>query len=209
MWNRITHLGLCAGLLIFMAGCGASTPKAESSPSVEAPSTVAPAPAPAPAAEETQAVQYFMGQTATTSPDESTPYGPPKALVARWVMNGSGDRIVEDTWHGGEHFRSVFIRRPNTLVFDVNDDGKVFSGTVTFAITTGKGQWNRSAMTYALKMLDGSGTVTGSAQWEDDVLKTNKVFSDPANVPKARIRDSLQVITKDEFDAIRASKPIP
>lgn len=150
-----------------------------------------------------------MGESATTSPDGSTPYGPPKFVVARWVMEASGNRLVEDTWHSGEHFRSVFVRRPNTLIFDVADDGKIFSGTVTFAIAPDTGQWNRSAMTYALKMLDGSGTVTGTARWDGDALKTNKVFADPANVAKARIRDSLQVISKDEFDAVRASQPTP
>jgi len=165
-----------------------------------------------PAAEATPAVetiQFFRGDAVTTSPDGSIVYRPPQTVLARWVMSDGGDKLVEDAWHGAEHFRTVFTRRPGSLVYDVADDAKTFTGTVTFAVTPEGAGGDRAAMTYEIRMSDGSGMITGTAKWVGDELQTYKIFSDPTETPRARIRERLYVITQAEFEASRARSASP
>mgnify|MGYP007063409567 CR=1 FL=1 len=201
MVRRVLLGCFSVGVIAFSPACGGAGPSTEK--------TTDPAPQAAETTQAAETVQHLRGEAITTSPDGATPYGPPKAILARWVMSAGGDALVEDAWHGADHFRSVFTRRPGGLVYDVADDAKTFNGTVTFAVTPEGAGGDRAAMTYEIRMTDGSGTLTGTAEWEADVLKTDKLFSDGTQTARARIRESLKVITQAEFDAARAGSASP
>jgi hypothetical protein len=148
------------------------------------------------AAPASSTTQYLVGEATSTSPDGSTPYGPPVAVRATRQIDADGGEIVEDSWHGAEHHRSLFKQRPDTLVFDVRDEGDSFKGTITF----GSADLSKASVTYAIEMTDGSGSLHGTGSWNGNTYSTNKMFSDPTGTPRARIRETLTLVTKGAFD---------
>ena len=145
-------------------------------------------------------IQFLKGQMLTTSPDGETPYGPPVDVIARRAIDAAKGLIVEDSWHGGEHHRTTMTLRAGTSIFDAHDDKKTFEGTLTFEDS----DWLRGGVTYDIALSDQSGTITGTGDWEGDTYRTTKVFSDPTGVQRAKMSETLTLITEAEFDAARA-----
>lgn len=141
------------------------------------------------------AVHYLKGQMLTTSPDGAAPYGPPVEVLAKRTIDRARGVIVEDSWHGKEHHKTLFRLRADTLSFDVSDSKKTFEGTVTLQTD----DWQRGTVIYDIKMLDHSGTITGTGIWAGDTYSTNKLFSDPTGTPRARMTETLKIITKKDF----------
>jgi hypothetical protein len=141
------------------------------------------------------AVHYLRGQMLTSSPDGATPYGPAVEVLAKRTTDLARGEIVEDSWHGKEHHKTFFRLRAGTLVFDVSDEKKTFEGTVTFQTR----DWLRGSVSYDIKMLDHSGTITGTGTWAGDTYSTNKLFSDPTGTPRARMTETLKIVAKEDF----------
>ena len=141
------------------------------------------------------AVHFLKGQMLTTSPDGATPYGPPVEVLAKRTIDPARGEIVEESWHGKEHHKTLFRLRADTLSFDVSDGQKTFEGTVTFQTD----DWLRGSVTYDIKMLDHSGAITGTGIWAGDTYSTNKLFSDPTGTPRARMTETLKIITQEDF----------
>ena len=140
-------------------------------------------------------IQYLKGKMFTTSPDGTTPYGPPVEVLAKRTVNPDNGEIVEDTWHGKEYHKTLFRLRADTLSFDVTDEKKTFEGTVTFL----SDDLLRGSVVYEIKMLDHSGTLTGTGTWAGGTYSTKKLFSDPTGTPRARMTETLQTVTKEVF----------
>ena len=140
-----------------------------------------------------------MGTVRVTSPEGSTPFGPPRpGLVARTVDSARGT-IVETVLDDGALRTTTLTRRGETNVFDASDSEKTFSGTLTFSGTP----WAWTGWTYALSMTDGSGTIEGTATIDDATLQTEKYFVSPDGERRARIVDDMKVIDKDEYEKKR------
>ena len=131
----------------------------------------------------------------TTSPDSATRYGPPVEVLAKRTIDRARGEIVEDSGHGKEHHKTLFRLRAGTLVFDVSDEKKTFEGTVTFQTR----DWLRGSVSYDIKMLDHSGTITGPATWADNTSSTNKLFSDPTGTPRARMTETPKTVAEEDF----------
>ena len=166
---------------IVMMGCATANPNVETKVADEPSATI----------------QYLKGQMFTTSPDGATPYGPPVDVLAKRTIDPARGEIVEDTWHGKEHHKTLFRLRADTLSFDVSDEKKTFEGVVTFQ----SDDWLRGSVNYAIELLDQSGTITGTGTWAGDTYSTNKLFSDPTGTPRARMTERLQTITEEDFVA--------
>ena len=115
--------------------------------------------------------------------------------MAKRTIDQASGQIVEDSWHGEEHHKTLFKVRSGTAVFDVSDEKKTFEGTVTFQTN----DWLRGSVSYDIKILDQSGTITGTGVWAEDTYTTNKLFSDPTGTPRARMTETLTIITKEDF----------
>ena len=143
----------------------------------------------------TTTIQYLKGQMITTSPDGSTPFGPPVQVLAKRTIDSTRGEIVEDTWHGKEQHKTILRLRAGSFSFDASDENKTFEGLMTFQ----SDDWLRGSVTYNIKMVDHSGTITGTGAWSGDTYSTNKLFADPSGTPRARMTETLQTITKEEF----------
>jgi hypothetical protein len=180
------------GTLLLASSSNADTPTSKTPPTA---TTTQPDKAQAKAV----IVQYLKGQMLTTSPDGKTPYGPPIQVVAKRTIDSAAGTLIEDSWHGAEHHTSSFTLRAGTLIFDVSDKKKTFQGTMTFKTKN----WLRGTVTYDIKMIKNPGTVTGTGSWMNDAYHTNKIFSDSAGTPRAKITEKLTVITRKVFYASR------
>ena len=88
--------------------------------------------------------------------------------------------------------------RAGTTNFDANDEKNSFAGTLTFESQ----DWLRGGVTYDITMTDKSGTIRGTGAWDGDTYRTSKVFSDPTGTPRAKMSESLTLITEAEFLAL-------
>ena len=151
-------------------------------------------------------VQHMAGDMLTTSPSGDVPYGKPVQVLVRRSIDLVGRTILEETWHGTEHRVTRWINRAGTGLFDVNDTGKTFSGTISLD----SGEWSTASLNYALVLSNGKGEITGSGSWDGPVYRSNKLFSDPDGIPRARMRDELRLITTTEFEVLlkQRIKPI-
>lgn len=160
----------------------------------ESPAPVAPAAAQAVAT-------YYVGTTATTSPDGQQAYGPARTIAVRRTVDPAGGRIEELVVHPGEVFVTVLRRRPgDAAIFDADDQNHSFTGTVSF---TGP-EWAWTAWTYDLAMSDGSGTLTGSGSGGPGSLDTDKLFVAADGQQRARIREHLEEVDEATYTRTRA-----
>ena len=150
-----------------------------------------------PLADAALKVQYLKGQLITTSPDGATPYGPPVSVLAKRIIDAKKGTIVEETWHGPEARSTTLVRRPETLIFDASDAEKSFTGTLTFQSE----DWVRAEVTYDIAMSDNSGKISGKGVWSGDTYTTTKVFSDPSGAARAKMTETLQVVSETDFAA--------
>ncbi|MGB0590637.1 MAG: hypothetical protein ACPGU1_13245 [Myxococcota bacterium] len=150
------------------------------------------------AAATSSTTQYLVGEASSSSPDGKTPFGPPIAVRASREINLTAGTIVEHSWHRGEHHQSFFTRRGETLVFDVRNEKDSYHGTVTFS----SADIAKASVTYNIAMTDGSGTLTGTGAWSGHTYRTDKIFSDPTGTPRARINETLTMVTKKAFDVM-------
>ena len=80
-------------------------------------------------------------------------------VLAKKTIDQDKGTITEDTTHGNEARKTLFTRQANTLVFDVEDEAKTFSGTVSFE----KNDWAVSNATYNIEIFGQyPGTITGT-----------------------------------------------
>jgi hypothetical protein len=177
--TNFAHKKIC---LIFMVVAGAC---ASAPPSAVDPATSSLSPV----------VQYLKGKMMTTSPDGAIPYGPPSEVLAKRTIDQASGTIVENSWHGKEEHKTMFVLRSGTMVFDVGDETKTFEGTVILKTK----DWLRGSVSYDIKMLDQSGTLTGTGEWTGDTYSTNKLFLDSSGTAKARMTETLKLITEADF----------
>jgi hypothetical protein len=147
---------------------------------------------------------YFHGTSTMTSPDGATAYGPPAATLAmrEWV----GERtITEYAQHGDKAVTATLSRTvEEPLVAIATDATASFNGEIQIT----EGTWrNWKRWTYKLHITKSSGLLTGEGWMEGDVLKTKKIFQDASGTPRAMIRESLQKISAEEYEKLRATWP--
>lgn len=154
------------------------------------------------------AATYYVGTTATTSPDGAQPYGPAKTVAVRRTVDPAQGSIEELVVHPGEQFFTELQRRPgDAAVFTTRDRAGSFGGTVSF---TGP-EWAWTAWTYDIAMSDGSGKLQGSGRLGARSLDTDKLFVGPDGQPRARIVEHLEQVDEPTYastrDRLLASAP--
>lgn len=164
-----------------------------------------PAATTAPAAAQALAT-YYVGTTATTSPDGQQAYGPARTIAVRRTVDPARRLVEEHVVHPGEVFVTVLRRRPgDAAVFDATDQNHSFTGTVTF---TGP-EWAWTGWTYDLAMSDGSGTLRGSGRLTPGSLDTDKTFVGPDGQPRAQIHEHLEEVDEATYTRTRAELSPP
>jgi hypothetical protein len=170
-----------AAILITCA-CG-SAPTSPASPE-------APAAAPAQHSE----IAYYEGTTTATSPDGSTPFGPPIPVIVRRTIDPAAKTIEEYVVNPGEEHPATMTQRAGD-VFSVSDPKGEFTGTLTFAGPA----WHYTSWTYDIK-IGTTGSITGHGEVSAAALKTEKQFIDAGGTPRARMTDDLHAIDKATFE---------
>ncbi|WP_434420357.1 hypothetical protein [Nannocystis pusilla] len=146
------------------------------------------------------AATYYVGTTATTSPDGAQPYGPAKTIAVRRTVDPARGRIEELVVHPGEQYFTELRRRPgDAAVFTTTDRAGSFTGTVRF---TGP-EWAWTAWTYDIAMSDGSGKLQGSGRLGTRSLDTDKLFVSPDGQPRARIVEHLEQVDEPTYASAR------
>lgn len=179
-------LPLVLAVLSFSASCATG--------SKTAPTAAA---APVPSASAT----CFSGQVLTSSPDGTTPFGPPKAGLASRTWDPATSTITEKVLDDGKVRTATMTREGTSNVFNAKDVEGSFQGTITFSGP--EGAWDH--WTYALTMTDGSGRVEGNGTLLNGELKTEKYFVTPDGTRRVRIVDQLKTIPAAEYDALLAA----
>jgi hypothetical protein len=105
-------------LVLLLVACGASTA-----------TPTAPVGADGPIA---ASVNYYQGTSTTTSPDSSTPCGPPAAVLVRRHVDPAARVIKERVMNDGRAFPTT-LRQMEGGEFRASDEGETFAGTVTFS----------------------------------------------------------------------------
>lgn len=173
--------------IALICGCGSTT---------KVPTTTTPPAEATPAA--TPTITYYEGTETTTSPDGTTPFGPPHAVLVRRTVDPSAKTIDEYVVMQGEEHPATMTLRDGD-VFTVTDPKGEFSGTLTF---TGPA-WNYTGWTYDIKV-GATGAISGHGEVTAAGLKTDKQFADAGGTPRARIVEDLHVIDQATFDRRRA-----
>ena len=140
-------------------------------------------------------LQYLKGTSDTTSPDGSVPYEMGVEVLVKRTIDHANNTITEESWHGQEHRITYLTLREGTLIFDSIDKDETFGGTMTFETK----DWAHGSVVYDIKMLDGSGSLSGTGVWEGQTYKTDKLFSDASENPKAKIVEILNTISEEDY----------
>ena len=166
--------------LFMVAACGVPPmPPAAGAPTADAPA---------------REVTYFEGTSTTTSPDGTTPFGPPVAVIVRRTVDPAAKTIEEYVVHPGEEHPATMTQREGA-VFAVVDPKGAFSGTLTYQGPA----WRYIGWTYDIQMTDGSGAIKGRGEASASAIKTEKQFVDPTGTPRVLIREDLRAIDEGTF----------
>ncbi|MEW5850903.1 MAG: hypothetical protein AB2A00_19105 [Myxococcota bacterium] len=150
-------------------------------------------------------VAYYRGNSTSTSPDGSTPFGQAQETLVMRVVSPKENRILEKVRQGGRDFDTTLLRVEGSNKFTATDQGSTFTGTLTF-----EGQeWAWNAWTYDITMADGSGKIEGKGTLGKDGIKTEKYFVAPDGNRQVRIIEELKPITKDEYEKAMAAATPP
>jgi hypothetical protein len=150
-------------------------------------------------------VVFYVGTSTTTSPDGSTPYGPPVTVIARRTVDPDDGTIRELVVHPGRTFPTTLERVPGTNDFHASDEAGSFTGTLTFS---GR-EWAWDAWSYDISMTDGSGALRGRGTRTKVGMDTDKTFFDPSGEPRARMREHFDRVDEATFEAKRAELLAP
>lgn len=156
-------------------------------------------------------IRYYYGEVKYSSPDGKIPYGQTISLVKRTV-NPEEYSIVEDVIQpartpGGaaSEFITHIVRTDSaSLVFNASDEGKTFSGTLTFSAN----DWQKNSWIYSIQLCSG-GKIEGTGTLSDQGIQTRKTFFNQNEAPTTLIVEDLASISSDRYEEIRKSmKPI-
>lgn len=151
-----------------------------------------------------ESVAYYYGDVLILSPDGGARIGKTVSLVKRSIEPDAG-RIVETVLQpprnpkdAAKDIVTTMRRIGETGEFAAEDEGRTFSGTLTFA----GADWVFNRWTYAIEMKDGS-RLAGEGTLDEQGIKTDKLFSDPQGAARFRLKEDLRAISADEYLARR------
>ncbi len=154
-----------------------------------------------PAAEGAAKTAVYFGPSRFSSADGKVPYGGTTSAAKREV-SADGSLITETlTQPGGSPavppstYLTTMKRRGASLVYDTQDAGKTFTGTLTYS-DAGLNSW-----TYDIKLAAG-GVITGTGAINQGALTTKKVF---AGTKAVLITDELKEIPQAEYERVMAA----
>lgn len=185
-----------APLLFALSACGTSASTTTTTPTStvneQSGAEIADVPA--------ETINYYQGTSTTTSPDGSTPYGPPAAVLVRRHVDPAAGIIEESVINNGQAFPTTLTWTQGTE-FSASDEGATFRGTVTFSGP----EWAWTSWTYDIAMSDGSGTLRGNGSLSADGIHTEKMFHAPDGSAQARIVEALIPIDEATYDELRSA----
>jgi hypothetical protein len=160
-------------------------------------------------------VSYYAGNVTMTSGDGTTAYGGTTSLVKRTVNRARHEiteTVIEPAKKAGEPAVEIVTHlkaRGKTSIFDVEDEGRTFRGTMTFS----GNDWKRTHWTYEIEMLENGAptgvTLSGDGDISPTSIRTRKVIADADGNSMMLVEEDLGRVTPAEFRRLKSEMEAP
>ena len=154
----------------------------------------------------TQSVSFFYGEVHLFAPGGQTRLARTVSLVRRTVSPDRAE-ITEEVLQpsrakGGTppEFTVRLTRQNGSTVFDATDEGKTFTGTMTFDEGA---EWNWDSWSYDFRLSADGGGMRGKGRLNAKGIQTVKTLTDAEGKPSILLREDLETISAERYEELR------